>query len=677
MKKFLWLLGCVISLFFISTTASAQEPVGLEPIVVSASRIAQHDYKVASNVTVITQKDIKQSTAQSVAEVIKNQVGINYYDNSSQKTSTIDIRGFGDTANRNVLFLVNDRKITPFDNSGPDLLQIPLESIERIEIIRGAGSVLYGDNAVGGVVNIITKEGKGDLKGSVGANYGSYETHSESVDLSGEYKAISYYLDSKVFQTDGFRSSNELESKDFQTRFGYRLTDILKADVLSFWHEDHYRLPSGLKESELKSLGRRGSRTPLDVASTRDRQFQLSFDLTPWPQDIQLGHFILDTSYRNRDTFANFGSFDFATISKIDQYGLNGKYVFDQTLFNKEFNFVTGFDYYTTTNQIIGANNTVENITISRDELGLYLFTEYEIFDKIFVNGGTRYQDVAYIFDKKTSPASTTYQTTSPAESVNMVGAKYEYAAKSNVFFNVQQSFRFLSTDEFYDRYNGVLDSSLSHQRGIQYETGIKHNYHDMVMLHVTPYWIDTRNEIFFDPNGGEFFGTKYGANNNYDKTQRRGIEVGQEWDILNLLNKTDLGFINKIDLITNYSSEAAKFNGGINDDKNIPLVPEQQASAGINFRLFDKYRLDFLGKYVGERFVINDTSNNSSPLKPYYTLDAKLSFEHKNMDIYLGLNNLANEQYFVYAAQSPSNQLIDYFPAPGRNYTFGVKYKF
>ena len=74
------------------------------------------------------------------------------------KTASVDIRGFGETAPLNVLVLVDGRRVNEIDLSGTDWTQIPIDQIERIEIVRGAGSVLYGDNAVGGVINIITKK---------------------------------------------------------------------------------------------------------------------------------------------------------------------------------------------------------------------------------------------------------------------------------------------------------------------------------------------------------------------------------------------------------------------------------------------------------------------------------------------------------------------------------------
>src|SRR3990167_2495983 len=169
-------IGIIFLAYPLFSSAEEARTIQLDTIVVTPSRIAQHGYKVASNVSVIDSKQIDSSNAKTVIEILQKELGVHTYDNSTPKTAIIDIRGFGDTASRNVLVLVNDRKINAIDITGPDTLQIPLEAVERIEIIRGAGSVLYGDNAVGGVVNIITKRGKGHIQGQVGATYGNYDS---------------------------------------------------------------------------------------------------------------------------------------------------------------------------------------------------------------------------------------------------------------------------------------------------------------------------------------------------------------------------------------------------------------------------------------------------------------------------------------------------------------------
>ena len=169
MKKTIGLITAVIVLLAstaINAAATFEEELGR--VIVTATRIAQHDYKITGNVTVIDKEQIEASNAQTLPDILNEALGVFVRNQGTVKTSKIDIRGFGDTAASNVLFLVNDRKMNSVDLSGPDLTQIPVESIERIEIIRGAGSVLYGDNAVGGVVNIITKKGEGKLSGRVG-----------------------------------------------------------------------------------------------------------------------------------------------------------------------------------------------------------------------------------------------------------------------------------------------------------------------------------------------------------------------------------------------------------------------------------------------------------------------------------------------------------------------------
>ncbi|HQP10891.1 MAG TPA: TonB-dependent receptor plug domain-containing protein, partial [Candidatus Omnitrophota bacterium] len=105
----------------------------MDTVIVTATRIAQHNYKIAGNVTVITKEEIAASNAQTVPEVLKQALGIYVFDQNTAKTSVIDMRGFGESAKSNILVLVNDRKINAADISGSDLIQIPIGAVERIE----------------------------------------------------------------------------------------------------------------------------------------------------------------------------------------------------------------------------------------------------------------------------------------------------------------------------------------------------------------------------------------------------------------------------------------------------------------------------------------------------------------------------------------------------------------
>jgi len=636
-------------------------------IVVSASRMAQHDYKIASNVSVIDAETIQEFNARTVNDVLTQQMGISVYNSGTPKTANVDIRGFGDTAGRNVLVLVNDRKVNSIDISGPDLLQIPVGAVERIEVIRGAGSVLYGDNAVGGVVNIITKEGKGDLSGKTGVTLGSYDSVAGDMEVSGEWKGFNYYHYSKYSDFGGYRSNSDVLAKDFLTRLGYRLSDKLKVSLNTSWHEDDYGLPGGLNDTELKDLGRRGSADEEDFASTKDRFVQLTLDVSPWPENLEWGRFVLDTSYRNRDTYAMFSAYDFGTKREIDSLGLLGKYAFDQKIFGRNFNLVTGVDYYDVDNDIWGSGSNSDDLTITKRELGFYLFSEAETLDDFYINAGTRRQRADYIFDQRSGVAN--YDKERAEEWVHMVGSRYDYARGSNVFFNVQQTFRFLATDEWYSTWTG-LDTDLKQQTGIQYEFGAKHNLNDITTISLTPYWLSLRDEIFFDPTAGG----GWGANNNYGKTRRIGIEVGQETDLLKLV---DSDLFSNLKITTTYTYQEPEFISGNSDNKRIPLAPEHQASLGLQMEIWDQYLASLTGRYMGSRYAINDTLNETPRLKPCTVFDLKLSYAPDPFEVFVEINNIFNEKYFSYATKSTSSPAKDYFPAPERNVRFGMYIRF
>ncbi|MCA9408177.1 MAG: TonB-dependent receptor plug domain-containing protein, partial [Candidatus Omnitrophica bacterium] len=537
MKRF---QGFIIAMavLLIPSQALAILKAELDTVVVSANRIEQDSYKVAGNVTVITREQIENSNAQSIPEILKEAQGVFVYDNNTLKSTTVDIRGFGDTATRNVLVLVNDRRVNLVSLSGPDLVQVPLEAVERIEIIRGAGSVLYGDNAVGGVINIITKKGAGDIKGKIGGLYGSYDTQGGNFEVSGEEKGFSYYLYSKYLDKRGYRQNSDELLKDHNARIGYQFNDNIAMDIEVGMHEDSIDLPGGLDQNELASLGRRGSADEGNIITTTDKYYRMTFDVTPWAKEFYLGDFVVAYNYRERDTFDSFGAFSFNTDRMLVSQGIQGKYIFDHTIFDKEVNFVTGVDYYEHDNGIIGSGSNSDDLTISKDEIGYYTFLQFELINDLFVNGGTRYYKAHYTFDQRNIA---NFEEQKPDEWVSMGGLKYEYAKGSNIHFNYQQTFRFLATDEWYSSFSG-LNTDIEQQTGEQFEVGVKHNYRDKAVFNVTPYFIRNKNEIYFNPTGGSF---GFGANENYDETERLGVELGARLDLLEFV---DLDFLDKLE---------------------------------------------------------------------------------------------------------------------------------
>ncbi len=638
----------------------SQPTIELDKIFVTVSRMVQYENKLAGNITIIGQEDIAASNAQTIPELLEEAEGVHVVNFSTSKTATVDLRGFGDAASRNVLVLINDRILNTVDISSPDLLQIPLSAVERIEIIRGAGSVLYGDRAVGGVVNIITKKGQGLLKGRIGTHYGSYDHRGIDMEVSGSKNKLSYFFYSNYDDDHGYRENSDVLRKDFDTRLGYEVGEKLSVDADYSFHEDHYGLPGGLSGTNLSNLGPRASTTRDDFAASRDNNLKLGFSLTPDLEDIYVGNLVLDLYLRDRDVFDSFAP-NFNTSRGIRTTGATGKYIYDHEVFGKEVHFVSGLDFYDTENDIFGSGSNTDDLTITKTDLGLYSFGEYEAITDVFVNGGVRYYKAEYTFSQRNGVAVDEKQ--KPDDLVYVGGLKYEYGPGSNVHASVQKTFRFPATDEWYSSFSGTLNTDLQEQKGIQYEVGVKQNVFDITELNITPYLLLNEHEIFFDPSTF--------SNSNYDKTRRAGVEVGQETDLLKLLR---IDFLDKLSLATNYTFQKPEFVGGPNDGKIIPAVPKQLVNARLLTHCLKHYDFSISGSYVGSQFATNDVSNTGAKNEPYFTLDTKIGYRLTNFEIYGEVNNVFDQSYStILIGTGP--QL--FYPAPGRNFNVGMNIKF
>jgi len=174
---------------------------------------------VGTSSTVITAEDIAHSPAQTVQEIIAQTPGVqltNLYGGVNGAGTTVDVRGFGAFATANTLVLINGRRLNDVDMAQVDLSTIPLNSIERIEITRGnSGAVLYGDNAVGGVINIVLKNGVGGppvaMRAEAGVGSFNQRMASVSTALNSGPWSTSFY--GNAIKSDGYRVNNALDQR--------------------------------------------------------------------------------------------------------------------------------------------------------------------------------------------------------------------------------------------------------------------------------------------------------------------------------------------------------------------------------------------------------------------------------------------------------------------------------
>ncbi|MCB1637670.1 MAG: TonB-dependent receptor [Thiothrix sp.] len=180
-----------------------QEPI---EIVITAGRKPQSISETLAPVTVITRQDIEARQADSVAEVLRQVPGLSITNNGGLgKQTAIHLRGTND---KHVLVLVDGIRIGSATLGSTAFENLPLEQIERIEVVRGPRSSLYGSEAIGGVIQLFTRKGSDGTKGikpQLSIGYGSHDTRKAALNLSaGDSKGSWFNLDAATLRTDGF-----------------------------------------------------------------------------------------------------------------------------------------------------------------------------------------------------------------------------------------------------------------------------------------------------------------------------------------------------------------------------------------------------------------------------------------------------------------------------------------
>lgn len=173
-----------------------------EQVVVTATRTAQTVDDSLASVSVITREDIERNQAENLSELLSGYAGIDFAVSGGYgKTTDFFLRG---TSPGHTLVLIDGVKVGSATLGSMELQLVPLSQVERIEVVRGPRSSLYGSEAVGGVIQIFTRRGEGPLRAEVEAGYGRYVTRQFSAGISGESDRTSYYAHAGRFNTAGF-----------------------------------------------------------------------------------------------------------------------------------------------------------------------------------------------------------------------------------------------------------------------------------------------------------------------------------------------------------------------------------------------------------------------------------------------------------------------------------------
>lgn len=243
MKRSVAAVVMMVSLMLSGNSVMAEEATTqLQEVVVTATKTERDPRDVTQTVTVITAEEIKKSGATSVGEAVNKTVGVSLQEYGTPgSTANPGIRG---SFFSQVLVLLDGKRLNSPRDGGFSLSDVPvsLEVIERIEVVRGASSALYGADAMGGVVNVITKKPEGD-RARIGVSGGSRGYESDYAGFSGRSDNLYYSLSRERELSDGYRVNSDMDRQTLGARIGYDLSPDSGIDLTSNYISKEIGLP--------------------------------------------------------------------------------------------------------------------------------------------------------------------------------------------------------------------------------------------------------------------------------------------------------------------------------------------------------------------------------------------------------------------------------------------------
>lgn len=625
MKKRFYIAGLIIA----SSLAMGQEKVvKLEESVITSENTETTIADIPKNVTVLTGEEITQRGAKTVAEALKLVSSV-IVKEMGGADAAFDIRGQGATAKSNVIVLIDGAPINSIDLSGYQTSNIPVDNIERIEVIPSGGSVLYGDGAVGGTINIVTKAPE-DKKnyGSLNSEIGSYGLKKQQFTYGTKIgEKLLVEVDYLKREKDGYRdySKDDLESFGFRSR--YKLND----GELKFkynYSKNSFKAPGALTKDEV------------DDDRTQSNP-------NAWRVDgkTEKNNFVGDYLYNINSNL------EFKLLGRYahENYSSNGsnyktevKYLKPQLKYSylDESYVVFGGDIYQGETKDFAYGNGKSE----KNSLGGFLINSYTV-DKFRFTQGYRRQNIEYKGDRFTTKKF-------KEDAIELTGS-YLYSDSGSTYISYTKGFRAPNTDEI-----NAWAGEFNPQKTETYEIGIK-DFVGNTYISTSVFYIETENEIFYGVNKND----EFNKNRNLDGTsKRKGIEFSLEH------------YFDKLTISESITYMKTEFKEG----KDIPGIPNIKGVLNFNYKFNEKLSMNNSWEYYGKSYDSNDEANEREKIDSY--LLSGLTFVYDFQDglvINAGINNLFDEKYYDYVGYSSYSKTRNYYPAPERNYYIGFKYSF
>jgi len=640
----------------------------LPTVTVEASRVGKSPMEMAQHVDVLDAEAIADTDAKSLPELATHLPGLNVYHlgAGNPALAQIQMRGYGENGFGRVLVAVDGEYLNSFDMYWPNYARIPLNGVRRIEVLYGPQTVLYGDSASAGMINVVTDDGDYGRKTYGEVHGGSWGTVGVAAGTRGgfENEGIGYFADMGYDRSDGYRDHSGYDIWNAQGGLRKNFANGSFLKFSAFFNDSDFDLPGPLSEYDFehdptKSVYRDSAKlTSYGVNFSgkgviNDENF-VDFIFT---FSQRRAHYLNDDDYGayvyQRDYASDLWNYRLAPqyTCTADVFGFRNEFLLGGEL---KYNLLYGDarDRYS-----VSEDWRSENYRTDRWTAGTFAHEEFWILDELSAVVGARLERDWNRNDLATKDGRTDNFAAGEA-SLN-----YHPVEEAKIFLRWCRFYRNPFTDEYRWR-EGVQSETTEPETGWDAEFGADWDITDEWFASAVAYYSETYNEIHYNPFAM--------SNENSPWTHRReGIDLALGWERDKLA-----GFRIAWSGVNAVKAEG-KYEGNW-----VPGVPRQQLNADGRIWIWDEFSVSVGYRLLGARYAISDTPNANGrlPAESVFRIGCRYQptwWKLEGLTISFTCDNLFDRNYCDYAVASVTSGENAYYPAAGRSFMFTVRYEF
>ena len=607
---------------------AALQGFNLDQIVVTATRTPVEAFKAQSNINVITSEKIEKMHYKDLYQALRDVPGVQTHSYGQDGYLTSD--SFAINGSNKVVFLVDGIRA----NQGAEIYSPgvfgDLSNIERVEVMKGAASALYGADAQGGVINIITKKaGKGGSK--VFFNTGSYGKQ--------EY---GFNYNTKIDKFGIRASARKLKNKDYKSAIGQRVINDSQTNTYNFGINYELKENSSIDFNYDLMNNRTFYKTPGQNDSNPGSYDSVNARLV-WNQEFDKDtHNVLSIGHHRTNYVTTWATNTYRTLLIQEQFNKKlGNNLLTAGIDHESTKIISApVDWYT------GKDATGETLRTT----AYYLQDQWDITNKLKLIAGIRYTD-PNAFDSVWTP------------SFNL---GYEFTDKTNMYVAWSKFFDTPTTFQMYDSKHGT--AGLKPETGKNFEVGINHKFSDDFAASAHYFYRNTTDFIDYDYESKHFY-------NKDNEVRAKGFDIQLRKAFGKHVN-TSIGYTYLNVPATGNDARSASNNGG--------YLPRGSWNVGVDYTNKD-FNAGLTGRGIIKRPGPYSTAGKNFPSDSFWVWDLNMDYKiKKNIKIYANVYNLFDQNYAentdVYWSSFGYGSLGEgykWWPMPGRTFLAGVEFTF